>query len=148
MLKKSLMVQLWYTAAQYPLLESIQGGTLHQWLWKAVPYLYTVRLGRRNVCRLKFWRVGQGLSLFYAFEFCSSSCTAIFCSVQRLVRRCEIQFARSFCPMYLVHRNLLPDTSEREQAVPSYPMGTLGSCPGALRYDYVTLIPLVLQLGL
>jgi len=36
------MVRLWDTAAQYPLLESIQGGTIHQWLWKAVPYPYTV----------------------------------------------------------------------------------------------------------
>jgi hypothetical protein len=36
------MVGLWDTTAQYPLLESIQGGTIHQWLWKAVPYPYAV----------------------------------------------------------------------------------------------------------
>ena len=36
------MVQLWDAAGQYPLLESIQRGTIHQWLWKAVPYPYAV----------------------------------------------------------------------------------------------------------
>ena len=37
-------MRLWDTAAQYPLLESIQGGTIHQWLWnwKAVSYPHTV----------------------------------------------------------------------------------------------------------
>ena len=30
------------TAAQYPLLESFQRGTIHEWVWNAVPYPYTV----------------------------------------------------------------------------------------------------------
>jgi hypothetical protein len=45
------------TAAHYvyPLLESIQEGTIHQWLWKAALYPYTVLcIRRRNACRLKF----------------------------------------------------------------------------------------------
>jgi hypothetical protein len=29
-----LMVRLCDAAAQFPLLESIQGGTIHQWWWK------------------------------------------------------------------------------------------------------------------
>ena len=55
------MVRLWDTAAQYPLFESIQGGTIHQWLWKAVP-LSLYCLGR-SACRLKFWHKGQGTML-------------------------------------------------------------------------------------
>jgi hypothetical protein len=45
------------TAAHYVylLLESIQEGTIHQWLWKAALYPYTVLcIRRRNACRLKF----------------------------------------------------------------------------------------------
>ena len=37
-----VMMQYCTSAAQYPLLESIQEGTIHQCLWKAVPYPYSV----------------------------------------------------------------------------------------------------------
>jgi hypothetical protein len=37
-----VMMQYCTSADQYPLLESIQEGTIHQWLWKAVPYPYSV----------------------------------------------------------------------------------------------------------